>query len=119
MGRAYHISRNTTIHATREFWEGLGDKLGVNIDLYYFHWFPKRKNILTEFNYFCDRKYSEITRLHSIWLFRLSSECLTRAMQLLSALRKSSSFSQDADIRDREIAACYLNSLINLFSSLH
>ena len=120
MGRAYHISHNTTIHATREFWEVLGDKLGVNTDLYYhFHWFPKRKNILTEFNYFCDRKYSKITRLHSVRLFRLSSECLTRAIQLFSALRKSSFFSQDADIRDREIAACYLNSLINFFSSLH
>ena len=119
MGRAYHISPNATIHANREFWEGLGDKLGVNIDLYYFHWFPKRKNILTEFNYFCDRKYSKITRLHSVRLFRLSSECLTRAIQLFSALRKSSFFSQDADIRDKEIAACYLNSLINFFSSLH
>ena len=120
IGRAYHISHNTTIHATREFWEVLGDKLGVNTDLYYhFHWFPKRKNILMEFNYFCDRKYSKITRLHSVRLFRLSSECLTRAIQLFSALRKSSFFSQDADIRDREIAACYLNSLINFFSSLH
>ena len=120
MGRAYHISHNTTIHATREFWEVLGDKLGVNTDLYYhFHWFPKRKNILMEFNYFCDRKYSKITRLHSVRLFRLSSECLTRAIQLFSALRKSSFFSQDADIRDKEIAACYLNSLINFFSSLH
>ena len=120
MGRAYHISHNTTIHATREFWEVLGDKLGVNTDLYYhFHWFPKRKNILMEFNYFCDRKYSKITRLHSVRLFRLSSECLTRAIRLFSALRKSSFFSQDADIRDKEIAACYLNSLINFFSSLH
>ena len=120
VGRTYHISPNTTIHATREFWEVLGDKLGVNTDLYYhFHWFPKRKNILMEFNYFCDRKYSKITRLHSVRLFRLSSECLTRAIQLFSALRKSSFFSQDADIRDREIASCYLNSLINFFSSLH
>ena len=33
MGRAYYISHNTTIHANREFWEVLGDKLGVNIDL--------------------------------------------------------------------------------------
>ena len=30
---------------------------------------------------------------------------------------KSSFFSQDADIRDKEIAASCLNSLINLFSN--
>ena len=42
MGRAYHITRNTTSHAIKEFWEVLGDKFGVDIDLYcHFHWFSK------------------------------------------------------------------------------
>ena len=42
MGRAYHITHNTTSHAIKEFWEVLGDKFGVNIDLYcHFHWFSK------------------------------------------------------------------------------
>ena len=81
MGHAYYISHNTTIHATKEFWEVLGDKLGINIDLYcHFHSFSKRKNILTEFSYFCDRKYPKTTRLHSVCLFRLSSECLSRVL---------------------------------------
>ena len=44
MGRAYHITHNTTSNATKEFWEVPGDKFGVNINLYcQFHWFFKMK----------------------------------------------------------------------------
>ena len=117
MGSPCHIAQNAARKTTKAFCNHLLERFDVEellVDIY-FHFgnSSKRKNILAEFNSFCDQNYCKIIKFHSVRWLGLST-CVERTLKLYPSL-KSYFLSQNSEMKDGEQKLTRLYRLINSF----
>ena len=119
MGCPCHIAHNTVRKSTKAFCNHLLEHFDVEellVDIYFhFDNSSKRKNLLAEFNSFCDQNYCKIIKFHSVRWLGLST-CVERTLKLYPSL-KSYVQSQNPEMKDGEQKLTRLNRLINSFAN--